>query len=572
MGMSASILNGRKFYQTSGNVNWVRFIPWAALVFVTGAVISLLMLFLSVIGFYLVLIVPLAGSAGIAGMVLLAVSKGQCRSRFIGGLLGAVAGIFVYLGYYYASMVHDIGLENASRIELLPRYIYLRIQTDQVHDVGSPTERPDQGAHSNRKYFNALFFVVEFGFNLFLPYGAGVRWAGKAYCEKCQLWMKRETSTFQPELGPGFVEALRLGSVQSLAALFTSPPKPSVPNTAVALDYCPNLKDGWTTLCPVFMSVKQVVMSSRGATLDAFDNAKGKMLVRRTLINPDEMPALLSRFRSLETATGTTAAQVLKELKVEVADPPAQATVEVRPVDPQFAGKVLTKKNALIGTGIALLGLVAVFGSIGIGALGGFLAFPDHPPVDGVSPVMKVMGISLIVLAGLIFVANAVMMFTSPSYFATRFLRRVTLREFGRRPAHLVNPADSSAVYVQVIPRATWGKMKLIDASDIGFLRVDTQKGDVYFEGDKEVYRIPGAAITSCEIESFVIGQGSHGATTVFRVVVQANHSSGFWEAPFAQTGSSGKFRRKARLKWAQDLQRQIYSVKPAARAVTGAV
>jgi hypothetical protein len=114
--------------------------------------------------------------------------------------------------------------------------------------------------------------------------------------------------------------------------------------------------------------------------------------------------------------------------------------------------------------------------------------------------------------------------------------------------------------------------MKLIDASDIGFLRVDTQKGEVYFEGDKERYRIPVTAITSCEIESFVIGQGSHGATTVYRVVVQANHSSGFWEAPFAQAGGSGKFRRKARLKWAQDLQRQIYSVMPAARATTGAV
>jgi hypothetical protein len=568
--MTASILSGRKFYQAGGSVNWVRFIPWAALAFATGVAISLLMLLLFVIGFFLVIIVPLAAGAGIAGMVLLAVTRGHCRSRLIGGLLGALAGIFVYLGYYYASMVHDIGLENASHVEFLPRYIYLRIQTDQVHDVGSPTDHPDARPRPERKYFNAFFFLAEFGFIVFLPYGAGARRAGKAYCEKCQLWMKRETGTFQPELGPGFVEALRLGSVQSLAALFTSPPKPSVPNTAVALDYCPNLKDGRTTLCPVFMSVKQVTMSSKGATLDAFDNAKGKMLVRRTLINPDEMPALLSRFSSLETATGTTAAQVLKELKVEVTAPPVQAMADVRPVDPQFAGKVLTKKNALIGTAIALIGLVAVFGSIGIGALGGFLAFPDHPPVDGVSPAMKVLGITLIALAGLIFVANAVMMFTIPSFFATRFLRRVTLREFSRRPAHLVNPADPLAVYVQVIPRATWGKMKLIDASDIGFLRVDTQKGEVYFEGDKEVYRIPGAAITSCEIESFVIGQGSHGATTVFRVVVQANHPSGFWEAPFAQVGNSGKFRRKARLNWAQHLQRQIYSVKPAAPVPAG--
>jgi hypothetical protein len=570
--MAAPILSGRKYYQASGSVNWVRFLPWAALAFVVGALISLVMLLLSVVGFYLLIIVPLAAGAGSAAMVLLAVKRGQCRSRLIGGLFGVFAGLLVYLGYYYASMVREIGPENAARIDLLPRYIYLRIQTDQVHDVGAPTEKPDQGPHPERKYLNAVFFVIEFGFIVFLPCGAGVRRAGKAYCEKCQLWMKRETSTFKPELGPGFVEALRLGSVQSLAALFTSPPKPSVPNTAVALDYCPNLKEGRTTSCPIYMSVKQITTASKGATLDAFDNAKGKMLVRRTLINPDEAPALLTRFKSLETATGTTAAEVLKVLQVQVAAPPVQIMAEVRPVDPEFAGKVLTKKNALIGTGIALLGLVAVFASIGLAALGAYFAFPQPPPADGVSAVSRIAGVTLLVLAGMMFLGNAVMVFTAPSYFAVRFLRRVIFREFSRRPAHLVNPSDPSAILVQVIPRAHWGKMKLVDASDIGFLRVDAQKGDIYFEGDKEVYRIPGAAITSCEIESFLMGQGSHGATTVFRVVVQANHPSGFWEAPFAQVGSSGKLRRKARSEWAQNLRQRINSVKPAVPAAAGVV
>jgi len=98
--------------------------------------------------------------------------------------------------------------------------------------------------------------------------------------------------------------------------------------------------------------------------------------------------------------------------------------------------------------------------------------------------------------------------------------------------------ARPAALFVQVIPRANWGKLKLDDASDLGFLRVDPQKRELLFEGDNEQYRVPGAAITSCEIEVFVSGQGTHGATTLYRVVLQANHPSGFWEVPIAQRGA----------------------------------
>jgi len=514
------------------------------------------------------MVVPLFTALGLAAMVVLAVKKGHCRSRLLGGLLGCVTGIIVYLGYYYIAMVHDLGLESADNFALLPKYnIEFRMKTNVIKDVGAPDhDRNEDKPRPDRPYFNWAFFALEFGLIVCIPSGGGFRWSRRPYCERCQSWMKRESTTFKPEVGPGFVEALRLGSVQSLAALFTSPQKPGVPHSAVAVDYCPTLQQSTSADCPIYMSVKQVKSAAKGVTMDSFEQSKGKMLVRQTLVTREEIAALLPRFASLEKAAGTTAAEALKKLQVEIkSGPVTQIMADVKPVDPLYAGKVLTKKNALIGTAIMLLGLAGVFVPIGLGALGGFLAFPDHPPAGGVPIALKLFGGTLIGVAILIFTGNMIMIFTVPDYFATRFITRLTLREFGRRSNPLVSSADTGAFFVQVIPRANWGKLKLDDASDIGFLRADPGRCELLFEGDKECYRIPGAAITSCEIETFISGEGTHGATKLFRVVVQANHSSGFWEVPFAQRGNTGKFRTKKREKWARELQAQIRGLMPPA-------
>jgi len=105
---------------------------------------------------------------------------------------------------------------------------------------------------------------------------------------------------------------------------------------------------------------------------------------------------------------------------------------------------------------------------------------------------------------------------------------------------------------------ASGGKVKLDDASDIGFLRVDREHGELLFEGDNEYYRIRGEAIVSCDIELFISGEGSHGATKLYRVVLQVNDASGLREIPIAQRGNVGKYRAKKRAEWAQELQQEI--------------
>jgi hypothetical protein len=562
--MAKTNLEGRKVFQPSGKVNWVRFIPWSALAFGTAGLLAALLFFLFSIGFYLVGVVPLFAALGLAAMVMLAVKRGQCRSKLVAGLLGCMTGILVYLGYYYIGMVHDVGVENAGNLGLLPKYIAFRMKFEEIKEVGAPNrDQRDNRPHSERPVFNWVFFALEFGLMVCIPCASGITWSRRPYCERCQDWTKRETTSFKPEIGPGIVEALRLGSAQSLAALFTSPQHPGAPNTAAAVDYCPKLKEQQLADCPMYLSVKQVKAAPAGIAKDPFSQSKGKMLVRQILLNSDEVPALLSRFKSLETIAGRTADQALKELRVEVKSArPTQAVAEVTPGDSAYAGRILTTKNAFIRTTFALLGLVGVFAPIGLGFLGGFLAFPDHSLAGGVSLIAKVCGEFLIGLAIIIFVANMVMLFWFPDIFGGQYIRRLALREFARRPRPMVNPTAPSARFVQIIPRANWGRLKLFDASDIGFLSVDAQRNELLFEGDKECYRIPGAAITSCEVEVFIAAQGTHGATKLYRVVLQVNRASGtFWEVPIAEYANSGKFRAKVREKWGRELQAEIRSL-----------
>ena len=92
----------------------------------------------------------------------------------------------------------------------------------------------------------------------------------------------------------------------------------------------------------------------------------------------------------------------------------------------------------------------------------------------------------------------------------------------------LVKPGDSEALFVEIVPKLNWGKLSLETARDAGFLRVDKARREVLFEGDRERWRIPAAAITYCEMEFFVEGQGSHAARKVFYTVLRARHPTEF--------------------------------------------
>jgi hypothetical protein len=560
--MKTLSLAGRSHYGSSGSVDWIRYTPLLLIAIAASALGAALLYLLLTWGLYFIIIVPIIVGLGVAALVNFAVGRGHCRSRFVGALSGLICGVVLYLGYYYVGMVAALGFGGAAQIEFLPDYIYFRLNTDESREAHSP-KREDEGhkPRAGRFYLNLFAFGVELLGVLALTTAAGFRRTGRPYCEGCKRWMERELTAFAPDKAPAIIQALRDGAAPALAALCLEAPYPSVPNTALAVEFCPSVKEGGWRSCPVFASLKSITANAQGATFDAFQSAKGNLLVRAVQLNDDEVLALLPRFRMFESTTGKTTAGALQQLRVTPPPPPSQApaVASITPVEPAFAGRVMTRSTKLKMTAFSALALVLLFGGIGLMAWGGVTAFPDKKDGAGeVSAGRKALGVSLLTAGGVLFVGALGFVLFDVSFLGHRYLKRVFHRELALRPSRLVEPDDPQALFVEVVPKTNWGKLQLDNAADVGLLRVDDGNREVLFEGDRERYRIPAAAIISCDIEFFVEAEGAHGATQLFYVVLRAHHPTAFWEAPIRERGNLGLFKTGRRKKQALALQSAI--------------
>jgi hypothetical protein len=231
-------------------------------------------------------------------------------------------------------------------------------------------------------------------------------------------------------------------------------------------------------------------------------------------------------------------------------------------VPAEFAGRVLTRRTALICAAFVFAALLGIFAGIGLAAWGGTMAFPDKKSQHVPSSQEKVLGTTVLAVGGLVFFGVGATFFIDPSWLSNRYLRGVVRREFPRRGTHVVDPNDPEALFVEIVPKLNWGKVKLETASDVGFLRMDKERREILFEGDKEYWRIPASAVTSCEVEVFVEGQGSHAATKLYYTVLRAQHPDGFWEAPIRKRGNTGIFASGKRRRRAEELRRKILELR----------
>jgi len=206
--------------------------------------------------------------------------------------------------------------------------------------------------------------------------------------------------------------------------------------------------------------------------------------------------------------------------------------------------------------------LAAVFGGLILAVCGGMMAFPDKNSPQDVPPAKKVLGIAMLSVGGLFFGGTTIFFLINPNYFGNRFLLRRARAEFARRPKCLVDPNDPDALFTEIVPKLNWGRMMLETATDAGFLKVDPQRREILFEGDKERFRIPAEAITYCAVEFYVEGQGSHAATKIYYVVLRANRPNDFWEVPIRERRGTGKFGARKRKKSAERLFASIQQIR----------
>lgn len=529
---------GRAAYRPSGKASLLRLLPLSALAFLVASFLAIVLYIIYLLGFYYIVVVPILAVLPVAALTVLAVHFGHCRSRRLAGTIGAVASALLYLGYYQMGVFDGAGPEGLARLDLLPSYIAFRMNTDRIdHEPGPGVpddDAPAAGAGDEapagagdeapalglfHRVMNWCVFAAELLLVFSVTVVLAVRRASRPYCERCRCWMDREFANHPPEHLEAILEALG-GDPARFPAISAGSVRTDVPHVALAAEYCARSKHSPEDAdsFPVYFSVKTATGVNRGA-LTNFDLAPGKLLVRQVELSEEELEALAPSFPKLAAVLGKIGAAV--ESTREEPPPSVHATgadcATCERVD--SGGEVLRAGNKVRGTLAALRPLGRVLLSLLLTVVVVLLLLPG----DGDPPVAQVLLLSGLALVGVVAIVVQLICFQRDTAAARdRFYHRITRDRLLSRTRPLVDPDDPEAFFVEITPRENWAKLKLETAVDMGFLLVDTRGRRLLFEGDLNRYSIPGRAILSSAVETFVVGQGAPAAVTYYPVIVTA--------------------------------------------------
>ncbi len=496
-------------YERTGKVDWAAFLPWAALALLVSAGLAFGMNFLFHHDLYYVAIVPIFAGLICAGMVVLAIHKGNCRSALIGLMLGLIAGAESLAGYYYAGMIWSFGPEMGSRLDLLPKYITLRMKTDMRDNSGQAFRRgpnpialqfdivqfgdrllvvPKRGLADVA--FNWIFFAMDTCIVVLLPAGAGFVRARRGFCENCHRWQSMEQAIFPYGHGTDIAEIVISGNLSGLQfhETIAMPQKGSY--TSLAVEYC-RPDEGQAPTCPAYVSVKDVRMGGGMGQINQFEAAPGKRRLHRFLISRDQITQLTGRLPALSVVVGKSAAQAASVPAAAQASDAARPTAiaEISPIEDPFAGKILSKSALILGSNLTMAIVPLFFGSMMM-ALGGIYLCTDEAKNEGWPPILTDNAPFIVALGAVLFPASVYIGLRSPNIFGEWYFKKRAMSEIRSRPNWIVDPDDPDAIFVQIVPRCNWGRVMLETASDVGFLKLDENRREILFEGDKERYRI----------------------------------------------------------------------------------
>jgi hypothetical protein len=237
-------------------------------------------------------------------------------------------------------------------------------------------------------------------------------------------------------------------------------------------------------------------------------------------------------------------------------------TISVIP--PPHAHRILTKHGGLVLNSLILVVLVALFGGLGLIAIG---AQRMSEAAGGTSAGMpQPVAIALCVVGSVMFVGASIMGLVDVTYLQNLYVRAKLRRMFAKRVGPYVRAGDREAHLIEVVPLENIGRFMLETATDLGYLKVDRAQGAVMFEGDKERYHIPTNSIVSVEGKLFV-QQQQQTVSQYYYVHLRARHRDGVWEAALAlRQGSAGPIGRDRRRRRFEAFLDEIQSVAPSSR------
>lgn len=431
----------------------------------------------------------------------------------------------------------------------------LRLHTDTHHEVGSPVHH----ASPSNVWVNGIFYAIELGTILLFTTAAGIRRAGRSFCENCDSWKRQDIATFPPGNGQLFAQLLQQGQLARLVAIPSYiPTGRSKPATLIAIERC----DGkGSSNCPVYLAIKDVKRGA-AASASAFDGSIGKLHLRRTALTPQQIADLTGLFPNLSLKHP---AESCSAARASLA--PSTALVEVQPLMPTESHTILTKASKTIGNLLSLLILLVFYGALA-GAFGSLYwsgvsnALHTHrvenPGQLVIGLLAAAASLALLVFTGYVGLKNSGVM-------GNRYFRHLALKAIAQRCIKWVDPERTNGMptyFVQLVPRQNWGKLMWETATDTGFLQINAARREIRFEGDVERMRIPLAAISNCALASYSASAGNS-RIDYWVVVIQGQGAQGPWEAPFSLRQTNWLAPSDHRRRTAQEILDQILAAAP---------
>jgi hypothetical protein len=508
------MLAARETYLSSGRVSWGRLARWLALssplALLAGAV--LYAAFRG--GFYVPILIPLLAGLLAGGAAWMTVSLGRCRNRWVGALVGLVAGLVALVGSYQFDLAHEAGLGSLYRLDLLPGHVHLRLETDRFERIrrmlpipGQPPAPADRPSHLG---FAWMMFLLECLCVGMVPVLLGWARASRPYLEKEGRWLHEHLFYVEAEDARSMADSLGEGDAEALAEWARPIPLQALSKHGEArLYYLPYKQD-----TPVYLTLR--IVDGRPWSL-----GWSRRLATRVRLSADEAMALAERLRPPGAKFGV--------LDVEpVLDPPrpGAATAAIEDLPPAEAGKVL---NGRVVAALTVLTLAPLALALGFAVALGVYVGLHWSQLGGWAKE----GAAALALAGLVAAVTLIVRYGDG--LATRIQQRLLAAAVRQRPGTLVHPDDPDAVYVGVVPRKNWGRVLLENSTDIGLLKIDPGCRELLFEGDRQRWRIPAGSIQSCELEEHAIGPPDPNENNVFPLaVLRVNRDGSIWEAPLS--------------------------------------
>jgi hypothetical protein len=532
----------RPSYRKSGKVDWPRFRRWVWLPVAASLLTSYLFVLLISPNHVLLLFGPMLLGLPIGGLVTLAVRRGHCRNQVVACFTCAVCFLVYLAGYLLFDYVNACGWAG-----LLNPLGWLDFFPLRLREVYRSSLMPSASDVEEMAW--TLFSLVGGpGCAIVLASLIACSAVGM-YCENCRHWIRSRTVYPREGTGEFLVRLLQEGKVHELplvereelgfiailgarATVFYCSPSPDLQRRCPV--YLTLVDQAFQRTWLVFHKAKlwRHPFVPKPATRRQRFRAQASIMLWEVPLTTNETLQLGHRIPSFQMTWGPAITGIPHSEDRHFAN---GFTVQTIPgTAPRYEYFVL---QILICYSLSFMPLIVFLAGLVLGGIGmaGFGAWYFLP-----------LGILLVVVAGPICWLNVEWL--NFSHVVHR-LRRV----IGSRPDALVNPADPEAAIVTVVPREQWAKFPPDNPIDGGFLKIDEASRQLLFEGTRQRYRIPAAAILSCRVEPLALDTGF---ATQYAVVVrvETGPETGFpavvWEAPFLPmwpglTGNGRKRRRQ---------------------------